>query len=198
MFVKVCGLRTPDDVDAAIAAGADAIGFVLTESARQVTPTQARTLAARIPPTILTVGVIAALPTPTALDITHEAGLQAIQLHGPYPRAAIEQAAATPFKVIRATHHTPTTDLTPWGADYLLLDSPTAGSGTPWNLSTLHTHPPQGPWLLAGGLTPETVAQAIAAARPTGVDVSSGVESSRGIKDPTLIHAFVKAAKATP
>ncbi|GLW95855.1 phosphoribosylanthranilate isomerase [Actinokineospora globicatena] len=196
MFVKVCGLRTPGDVDAAVTAGADAIGFVFAKSVRQVGFEQARDLAARAPAHVLTVGVFSGIDAEEAARLTVEAGLGALQLHGDYPRAAFTSVVGGPFQVIRATTLTPDTDVDPWGADMLLLDSPTAGSGERWDLSTLDTQRPAGRWLLAGGLRPDNIAAAIAAARPWGVDVSSGVESSRGVKDPGLIHAFLAAARA--
>ena len=82
-----------------------------------------------------------------------------------------------------------------YGEDMLLLDSPVAGSGQRWDLSLLEGARPRGHWLLAGGLTAENVAGAIDAARPWGVDVSSGVESSRGVKDHDRIREFVSAAR---
>ncbi|GAA3021686.1 hypothetical protein GCM10020229_36130 [Kitasatospora albolonga] len=83
-----------------------------------------------------------------------------------------------------------------FGEDLLLLDSPVPGSGEAWDWAELGAKPPGGTWLLAGGLTPGNVREAIAAARPWGVDVSSGVEVRRGVKDPALITEFVRAAKA--
>ncbi|PPK62381.1 phosphoribosylanthranilate isomerase [Actinokineospora auranticolor] len=200
MFTKVCGLRTPSDVAVAVAAGADAVGFVFAESARKVTVDQARALAAEVPPTVLTVGVFAGIPAETAASMTQDAGLAAIQLHGDYPRESFAALADLPVKLIRATALGPETELATgaWGEDLLLLDSPVAGSGERWNLSTLDNRRPTGDWLLAGGLTPDNVATAIAAAHPWGVDVSSGVESSRGVKDPDLIRAFLSAARAAP
>ncbi|MBM7772692.1 phosphoribosylanthranilate isomerase [Actinokineospora baliensis] len=193
MFVKVCGLRTPEDVDTAVSAGADAIGFVFAASPRQVTVEQARSLAARVPAHVLTVGVFLGVPADEAGRTTLDAGLGAVQLHGDYPRSAFDAVAGLPLKVIRAVSTAQTTDLDSWGADLLLLDSPVAGSGERWDTSTVDGV--VGPWLLAGGLTPTNVAEAIARTHPHGVDVSSGVESRRGVKDPALIRAFLAAVR---
>ncbi|MFE0462488.1 phosphoribosylanthranilate isomerase [Kitasatospora sp. NPDC058965] len=198
MFIKVCGVRTPGDVAAVVEAGADAIGFVLTESARRLDPAEARELAAAVPPEILTVAVTAGVPAAEAGRLALAAGVRALQLHGDYPREAFAELADLPLRLVRATALTPGTDLAvgAYGEEFLLLDAPVAGSGTRWDLSLLDGNRPTGPWMLAGGLTPDNVAAAIAAADPWGVDVSSGVESSRGVKDHRLIHAFVASARA--
>jgi phosphoribosylanthranilate isomerase len=197
MFVKVCGLRTAADVAAAVSAGADAIGFVFADSPRQVSAAEARQLAVQIPPHILAVGVFRGIAATDAGRIALDAGVGAVQLHGRYPRAAFGELAALPVRLIRATALDEHTDVQAgaYGEDMLLLDSPVPGSGRPWELSALSPAPPSGRWLLAGGLTPANVAAAIAAARPWGVDVSSGVESSRGVKDHDLIRQFVTAAR---
>ncbi|MGX7824756.1 phosphoribosylanthranilate isomerase [Actinokineospora sp. 24-640] len=194
MFVKVCGLRTANDVAAAVGSGADAIGFVFAESPRRIEAALARALAEEIPDEVLTVGVFKDVEPSAAVELAAESGVRAVQLHGEYPREAFTRFAG--LRLIRATALTPDTDVAvgAYGEDMLLLDSPVAGSGERWDLADLR--PPSGDWLLAGGLTPDNVATAIAEARPWGVDVSSGVESSRGVKDPALIRAFVAAAKA--
>ncbi|GHJ43117.1 N-(5'-phosphoribosyl)anthranilate isomerase [Catellatospora sp. TT07R-123] len=197
MFVKVCGVRTEADVAAVVAAGADAVGFVLTDSVRRVEPGTARLLAAGVPPEVLTVGVVHGVPAAEAARLGLAAGVRAVQLHGGYPRSAFEELAGLPFQLIRATTLDAGTDVRvgAYGEDLLLLDSPVAGSGERWDLSLLGAAPPEGKWLLAGGLRPDNVAEAVGAVRPWGVDVSSGVESSRGVKDHDLIHRFVAAAR---
>ena len=197
MFVKVCGLRTGADVAAAVSAGADAIGFVFADSPRRVSAAAARQLAAQVPPHILTVGVFRGIAAADAGRIALDAGVGAVQLHGSYPRAAFGELAALPVRLVRATALDAGTDVRAgaYGEDMLLLDSPVPGSGQPWDLAALGPARPQGQWLLAGGLTPANVAAAITAAQPWGVDVSSGVESSRGVKDHGLIRQFVAAAR---
>lgn len=198
MFVKVCGLRTSADVATAVAAGADAVGFVLAASPRQVTAADARRLAAGAPGSVLTVGVFAGIGAAGAARLAREAGVDAVQLHGRYPREAFAALAAEGMRLIRATPLEEGTELTvgAYGEELLLLDSPAAGSGQRWDLGRLGTSRPRGRWLLAGGLDPGNVGAAIAVARPWGVDVSSGVESARGVKDHGLIRAFVAAARA--
>lgn len=198
MFVKVCGLRTEQDVAVAVEAGADAIGFVFSRSPRQVGVEQARALAATVPAAVLTVAVVNGVPAVEAGRLALAAGLGAVQLHGDYPRSAFAELAGLPVRLLRATALGPDTDVRTgaYGEELLLLDSPVPGSGVGWDLGRLETTPPQGRWLLAGGLTPANVGAAIAAARPWGVDVSSGVESARGVKDPALIRAFLSAARA--
>jgi phosphoribosylanthranilate isomerase len=210
MFVKVCGLRTEADVAVAVAAGADAIGFVLAPSPRQVTPAQAGRLAAAAPERVLTVGVFAGMAAAEAGRTALAAGLGAVQLHGAgYGPAAFAELAPLPLKLIRATalaagggegggygDGQPPLQAGAWGEDMLLLDSPVAGSGRRWDLAALAAGRPQGRWLLAGGLEPGNVAAAIGQARPWGVDVSSGVESRRGVKDHGRIRAFMAATRA--
>lgn len=197
MFVKVCGLRTEDDVATAVDAGADAVGFVFAESARRVEVDVARRLISGVPAHVLTVGVFLGVSAAEAGEVAQEAGVGAVQLHGDYPPEAFAELAG--MRLIRATTLRDDTDLAvgAYGEEMLLLDSPVAGSGERWDLGLLAHERPQGHWLLAGGLNPGNVAAAIAGARPWGVDVSSGVESSRGVKDHGLIREFVKAAKET-
>jgi phosphoribosylanthranilate isomerase len=198
MFVKVCGLRTAEDVTTAVDAGADAVGFVFAESARRIEVDVARRLIASVVPKhVLTVGVFKGVSAAEAGAVAMDAGVGAVQLHGDYPPEAFEELSGLPVRLIRATSLGEDTDIAvgAYGEDMLLLDSPVAGSGERWDLSLLQVRP-RGQWLLAGGLTPENVTAAIAAARPWGVDVSSGVESSRGVKDQELIRKFLAAAKS--
>ncbi len=198
MFVKVCGLRTAEDVSTAVDAGADAVGFVFAESVRRVDVDVARELVAEVPAHVLTVGVFLKQPAAEARETALAAGVGAIQLHGDYPASAFEELRDLQVKLVRATTLREDTDVTvgAYGEDMLLLDSPVAGSGEQWDLALLGGARPQGQWLLAGGLTADNVGTAIQAVRPWGVDVSSGVESSRGVKDPGLIRKFVAAAKS--
>ncbi|WP_194819727.1 phosphoribosylanthranilate isomerase [Nocardia sp. XZ_19_385] len=195
MFVKLCGLRTEEDVATAVDAGADAVGFVFTTSARQISVEVVRRLLEGVPPQVLSVGVVHGIPAAEAGALARAAGVGALQLHGSYPRAAFDELAE--FRLLRATSLTSDTDVRTgaYGEEWLLLDSPVAGSGERWDLGALNTARPSGKWLLAGGLSPANVRAAIAAARPWGVDVSSGVESSRGVKDHALMREFVTEAR---
>ncbi|GLZ28623.1 N-(5'-phosphoribosyl)anthranilate isomerase [Lentzea sp. NBRC 105346] len=195
MFVKLCGLRTPEDVAVAVEAGADAVGFVFTTSPRQVSPDAVRRLLAGVPTHVLSVGVVHGITAAEARELAHAAGVDALQLHGAYPREAFDELKD--LRLLRATSLTADTDVVTgaFGEEWLLLDSPVAGSGERWDLTALNATRPSGHWLLAGGLSPDNVAEAIATAQPWGVDVSSGVESSRGVKDHGRMRAFVAAAR---
>jgi phosphoribosylanthranilate isomerase len=194
LFVKVCGLRTGPDLATAVDAGADAVGFVLTPSPRQIAPADVRKLLDDVPPGILTVGVFRGEPVDVVRAAVEESGVGAIQLHGDEPPSHFDELGDLGLPLIRAT--SPSGDLRngSHGEDLLLIDSPKPGSGTPWDWTDL-ARAIDGRWLLAGGLNPDNVAAAVEALHPWGLDVSSGVEVSRGVKDPALIRAFVAAAR---
>lgn len=198
MFVKVCGLSTADDVRAAVDAGADAVGFVLhPHSPRYVEPSTARELVAGVPEYVLSVVVVADHAAGDAARITHELGADVLQLHGRYGPDDFATAVRWPIRLWRATSLADDPDLHVgrYGEDVLLLDSPRAGSGETWDVEALDERP-DGDWLLAGGLDPDNVGTAVRRVRPWGVDVSSGVESARGVKDHGRIAAFVAAARS--
>ncbi|MFI6933759.1 phosphoribosylanthranilate isomerase [Streptomyces sp. NPDC050287] len=197
LFVKICGLKTERDVDTAVEAGADAVGFVFSESPRRIDAAAAARLSRRIPEHVLTVGVFRAEPLHDVRSLATDAGVRAVQLHGPEDRGYYDDLATGGWTLIRATafgERVPRCG--ELGEDLLLLDAPVPGSGIAWDWSGRTPAAPGEKWLLAGGLTPDNVGDAVAAARPWGVDVSSGVEQSRGVKDPALITAFVRAARA--
>jgi phosphoribosylanthranilate isomerase len=197
VFVKVCGLRTAGDVSAAVAVGADALGFVLTGSPRQVAPRIVANLVADVPPEVMTVAVFRGEPADTMRRATLESGVSAAQLHGDHPPEDFAALRDLPIRLIRAVSFT-SGDLGcgAFGEDLLIVDSSMPGSGRRWAWEGLASAPPSGRWLLAGGLDPDNVAEAIAAVRPWGVDVSSGVEAHRGVKDAELIGRFVRAARS--
>lgn len=168
MFVKICGLRTAQDVVAAAEAGADAVGFVLTTSARQVRPEDVRRLVGEAPAGVLTVAVFGAEPVAHIAAAAAQAGVSAIQLHGDHPPSAFAALRATGLTLIRATAAATAPDAHSgeYGDDLLILDSTTPGSGAAWDWSGLDTGADRGRWMLAGGLHPDNVAAAVAAARP--------------------------------
>ncbi|MFE6083815.1 phosphoribosylanthranilate isomerase [Streptomyces virginiae] len=196
VFIKICGLRTAHDVDVAVAAGADAVGFVFAPgSPRTVDSATARELAARVPDGVLTVGVFRGQTVAEVRRFTEESGVRGVQLHGeegPEDFAALRAEGRT---LLRATaEHVKRCG--EYGEDLLLLDAPDPGSGKPWNWGAADFTAPEGRWLLAGGLNPGNVRAALAATGAWGVDVSSGVERERGVKSPELIRAFIEAARA--
>lgn len=199
MYVKICGLSTIETLAAALDAGADAVGMVISSgSVRNVSPDTARSLCDYAGRSADRVLVVNDLALDEAVSLAASVGVDVLQLHGPaYTRTDVESAAALFPRVWRATSlaHFSGEPVGAWGEESLLLDSPVPGSGETWELGGLAEGRIDGRWLLAGGLTPDNVGEGIRAARPSGVDVSSGVESQRGVKDPELIRRFIAAAR---
>ncbi|GAA2201183.1 phosphoribosylanthranilate isomerase [Sinomonas flava] len=205
LWVKICGLSTPESVETAVAAGADALGFVLAAgSPRTVDAARAASLVAvareagrRAGREVETVAVVRHQGAEEVERIAREAGVDAVQLHGDEPDADADSLRAAGFRVIRALSagEYAARRAAGWtSADRLLLDAAVPGSGTRIGAEEL-AEAPAGFWILAGGLSPANVAEAVAALGPGGVDVSSGVESMRGVKDLALIRAFIEAAR---
>ncbi|MFT7521153.1 MAG: phosphoribosylanthranilate isomerase [Kiritimatiellia bacterium] len=187
LYIKVCGFSSDRTVDAAVQVGVQAIGFVLVPSARQVSVELARTLAARVPASIDVVAVVREVDDSAVHDAI-SIGARFIQGGG--------QAECPPSLLhLRAYLDDAALDL-PIDVDPVLVDGPRAGSGTPADWARVSRWARRRPLILAGGLCPSTVGSAIAQVRPYGVDVSSGIESALGEKDPELIRAFVVAARA--
>ncbi|CAB4769850.1 MAG: phosphoribosylanthranilate isomerase [Actinobacteria bacterium] len=198
MFVKICGITTEDDALLAVAMGADAVGFVFAPSPRQVTALAVYDIVRRLPPEVLTVGVFRNESPGRVVDIANRSGVKAVQLHGnERPEEAIEIArsirrvykafpAGSPL-VQRAREYP---------SDMVLVDSAQPGSGEVFDWTMVESVPKGLKVILAGGLTPDNVAHAIEVVDPWGVDVSSGVESSPGRKDPRKVRAFITAARA--
>jgi phosphoribosylanthranilate isomerase len=186
VFVKICGLRTPEAVEAAVAAGADAVGFVFVPGARRrVGVGEARKLAA-LARGLERVGVFHGGQSAEEIRAVAEAvGLDTVQLHG--ADEALAAALRGRFRVARSWRPGE-----PWpaAADRVLAEMGEPGTGRSWDWGRVRGLPV----VIAGGLTPENVAAAMEAARPVGVDVSSGVETA-GEKDPERIRAFCQAVR---
>jgi len=198
MFVKICGITNEEDALLAVALGADAVGFVFAPSTRQVTVAVARDVARRLPPDVLTVGVFRNDPARRVVEIVNEAGLSAAQLHGHESIADTQWVRQRVQLVIKgfAAGDPALAEFDRYGADVALVDSPSPGSGRVFDWSLAEGAPMHRKVLLAGGLTPDNVADAIARVRPWGVDVSTGVEAEPGRKDAVLLRRFIDAAKA--
>ena len=198
--MKICGLRTAEHADAAIEAGADAVGVVMNRtSSRRATDAEALSVTRAAQGTVDSVLVVNDLPAAAAAETAVRLGFDVLQLHGrAYGREDFAAALAIVPRVWRATSLDldPPLEVGAWGEELLLLDAPKPGSGERWELSELADRAPDGRWLVAGGLAPATVAEAVTAVRPWGVDVSSGVEVAPGEKSAELIRAFVSAARA--
>lgn len=201
MFVKICGITREEDALLAVAMGADAVGFVFAPSKRQIAPSVARDIVRRLPPEILTVGVFRDEAASRVVEIVNSAGLRAAQLHG---REGAESTRwireRVPFVIKAFAAGDPALDLAAtYGADAILLDSPTPGSGEVFDWTLAEGRPDNIRTILAGGLTPDNVADAVRRVRPWGVDVASGVEADRGDpgqKDARKVRAFVEAARS--
>ena len=195
VWVKVCGLRDLRCVRAAVTAGADAVGFVFAAgSVRTISLDTAQRLVTHVPTGVERVGVFRNQSIDDVLRIANTAGLSTVQLHGAEPDGDFDILRQSGFRSIQALSvadvNSGARSPAP-SADMLLLDSESPGSGhRPPSL----TASPESQWILAGGLTPDNVAAAITEIRPWGVDVSSGVEITRGMKDPALIEGFIHAA----
>ena len=203
--VKICGVNDASAFDTAVEAGADWVGFVFFQrSPRALTPTEAGALSARHQGGPARVGLFVAPTDADVADVLAAVKLDVLQLYADAPRAAALRARFG-LPVWRAVGVTDAADLPSEaaGADAFVVEpKPPPGATRPGgNAVALDWSLPAGwrapaPWLLAGGLTPKNVAAAIRASGAEAVDVSSGVERSRGVKDPALIRAFVAAARA--
>jgi phosphoribosylanthranilate isomerase len=198
MFVKICGITNEDDALLAVAMGADAVGFVFAPSPRQIAPQQAYDITRRLPPEILTVGVFRDDLPDRVIEIAVRSGVRAVQLHGHESPAQVAEVAKSIRWVIKAvaagSHDARRAD--GFATEMILVDGAQAGSGKVFDWTMIADLPPLDKLILAGGLDPDNVANAVATAEPWGVDVSSGVEQSPGRKDPLKVKAFVERARA--
>ena len=198
MFIKICGITREEDALLAVALGADALGFVFAPSKRQVAIARVRDITRRLPPEILTLGVFRDELPDRVVDIVHRAGLGGAQLHGhETPEQTREVRSRVPLVMKAfAAGHPGLSDLVNYGADMVLVDSATPGSGQIFDWRLAEDAPRSGyRVLLAGGLTPDNVADAIHRVRPWGVDVSTGVEQAPGVKDAVKLRAFIENAR---
>lgn len=197
MFIKICGITSEEDALLAVAMGANAVGFVFAPSPRQVAPQVASDIAKRLPGGVWTVGVFRDAAPQRVSDVAHGAGLHAVQLHGHEPPGDARWLATRFEMVIQAfaAGDARVRSAGEYGASAVLLDAPSPGSARVFDWSLASEVPPGQRVIIAGGLHPGNVAAAVAATRPWGVDVSSGVESRPGRKDPIKVRDFVAAAR---
>ncbi|MEM9465707.1 MAG: phosphoribosylanthranilate isomerase [Actinomycetota bacterium] len=200
MFVKICGLTSEEDALLAIGMGADALGFnFVPGSKRQIAPQRAREIVRRLPAETLTVGIFRDELPGRVIEITHKAGLRAAQLHGRESAEQTRQVRAQVPIVIKAfsAGDPALASVGDFGADIVLIDGAEPGSGEVFDWRLAEGAPLAGHRvLLAGGLHPGNVADAIEQVRPWGVDVASGVERAPGQKDAVKVREFVAAARA--
>jgi phosphoribosylanthranilate isomerase len=212
-LIKICGVTTPADAQMVVEAGADAVGLNFWPGSRRFVGPDANRerVVAAIPPGVLRFGVFVNAPVSEVLAQARRWGLDRIQLHGDEePRDFAGVPAWQLVRAVRVRDAAALAGVHAWSADTFLLDAFVDGYGgggkvAPWAaiadflaaadlLAAQRTRPPR--FLLAGGLHPGNVAEAIAATRPAGVDVASGVERAPGRKDPELVARFIAAARA--
>jgi phosphoribosylanthranilate isomerase len=196
--VKVCGITRPEDAELAVELGAWALGFILWPgSARHVDPALAAGIARGMRRRAQLVGVFVNQPLDDVARAASDLGLTHVQLHGdegPSFCAAVGQrTGCRVIKAVRVRSRADVASAERFHIDLHLFDGP--GSGRTWDWRLIETRRTRTPLLLAGGLTPENVAEGIAAVRPWGVDVASGVESAPGVKDPEKLRAFMAAVE---
>jgi phosphoribosylanthranilate isomerase len=212
--IKICGITSLRDLEMVVAAGADAVGInFYAASPRAVSCREAASWFQSCSAQCVRVGVFVNHTLDEIHRTLEQVKLDVVQLHGDEPLDWIDRLA--PWPVIRAVRRQPHESLTDvytrlFGQNYppgnlmaVLIDSAApgqyggSGKSHPWdNLGSMPPVAGQLPWILAGGLRPETVAEAISAARPSAVDVASGVERTPGVKSQDLVHRFIENARA--
>ncbi len=213
MWIKICGITSLEDANFAIAAGADAIGFVFAESPRRITPQDARAIIDKLPQHIEKIGVFVSPFLDELAAIHHSAGLTGLQLHDSTlstkaVRSRIDSPAIRIVHVVRYQNNADhfardLKNLEPL-SDAVLIDTcipgKQGGTGIPFDWSAAREsflqHVGHLRLIAAGGLRPENIRQAILTLAPWGVDVSSGVEAAPGKKDPARVAAFIREAHA--
>ncbi|HEX3893515.1 MAG TPA: phosphoribosylanthranilate isomerase [Terracidiphilus sp.] len=214
LWIKICGNTSLADAQIAVDAGADALGFVFAPSPRRVTPAQVAEITPNLSPTVEKIGVFVDTPIADILEAIHVAGLTGVQLHPAIATdvpSQLRQTLGPSLRILRVLHFS--ADITQQAAnalddpymDALLVDSRTAtavggtGIAFDWQQAreAFHATRRDGPAhiVVAGGLNPSNVADAIATLHPWGVDVVTGVEAAPGRKDQQKVWAFVANAR---
>ena len=204
--VKICGLTRVDEAVACAAAGAHAVGLVFyPRSRRCIRAETAREIRRALPPAVACVGVFVDAPPETVLQAARSAGLGAVQLHGCEPPEVIGQLRREGLFVIKAlfAERAPAVEDAPrYCASAFLVEcgqgALPGGNALAWDWSAASGIGLESALILAGGLTPLNAGQAICAASPDALDVSSGVETAPGRKDIRKVEAFIRAATAAP
>jgi phosphoribosylanthranilate isomerase len=198
VIVKICGITRPQDAERAVALGATAIGFIFWPSSpRRVGLEAARSIGRLVPASVSKVGVFVDAPAAELARTVGEAGLDAVQLHGSESPDLVRGLEARVIKAVALGSPDAEAQIAQWTGTTLLLDAhdPVRHGGTgrvvDWDraarLARLHEV------ILAGGLNPENVAEAVRRVRPAGIDVSSGVEQTPGVKDLVKLAALFDA-----
>ena len=198
MFIKICGITNAQDALDAVESGADALGFVFAESPRKVSVETVREIVNQLPADVLTIGVFRDHVTRQVVDTVREACLVGAQLHGHESAQQIAEVKAEVKWVAKSVvaGSAEASSANNYGTELILVDSANPGTGTGYDLSLLEQLPKTINVILSGGLTVLNVAESIKAVSPWGVDVSSGVEISPGMKDRLKIREFITNARA--
>ena len=200
--IKICGITNLEDALLAADLGADALGFIFyPKSPRKVAPEAARAIIAQLPPLFTTVGVFVDEDAAAVRELAARLGLDWVQLHGqesPDYCRSLGRRVIKGFRV-QDQHSLAALEAYRGAAQALLLDTykkgQIGGTGETFNWTLAREAQKYGPIILAGGLNPENVARAIAAAQPQAVDVASGVEAAPGKKDPEKLKRFFAAVR---
>lgn len=194
--VKICGITRLEDALIAVEAGADALGFVFApNSKRLVEAEEIEKITAKLPPFVTTVGVFQNQPPWEVNGIMDGCRLHVAQLHGSEGPEYFRLVRHPVMKGLCLSGKEDLEKLPAYGQSYFLLDSGAGGTGKTFDWELAVEAKKYGGIILAGGLTPENVAEAVRVVRPWGVDTSGGVERSPGIKDKAKIFEFIKNAK---
>ncbi|HOP75706.1 MAG TPA: phosphoribosylanthranilate isomerase [Bacillota bacterium] len=195
--VKVCGITTVDDALACVEHGAAALGFVFAPSKRQIWPEQARLIRQNLPSNVVTVGVFVNEAVEVVRSIIRDCRLDLVQFHGDESPEYCRKFQGIAIKAFRAGFDIPEETWAEAGLCAVLIDGASAGSGVAydWRLFRDYHYLPF-PKILAGGLNPDNLRDAIRQTVPDGVDVSSGVEREPGRKDPDKVKRFIEIASS--
>ncbi len=200
MQVKICGITNLDDALAALAYGADALGFILAPlSPRYIHPEKVFDIIEKLPAFITTVGVFTSGSDADIRTIINFCGLDRVQFHGTFSRETLELFAMEAIQVLKIKDASSLEQFKPAPARALLLDTydekMAGGSGICFDWELAIAAKQFGSIILAGGLTPDNIQEAIQKVHPYGVDVSSGVELKKGKKDRQKLRKFIELAK---
>lgn len=201
--IKICGVTTAADASLAVSCGADAVGLNFYRGSKRYVPEYAaREIVRAVASRAAVVAVFVNEPPEGVAALCGRLGIRSVQLHGDEPAGDAARIGLWRMKAVHAEAPVDFEALSGYPCEAFLMDSGGPGEygGTgrtlPWEGMSERFARLGKPWVLAGGLTPENVERAIAAARPSGVDTASGVESSPGRKDPDRVRAFIENARA--